>query len=195
MTNITTRENEYGFTTIEERDSGMDVMTFVSKVDAKYSNCQAWWHDDDDSYVGEGDCIDAAIADLLAHQATRPPVANEEGSVRGRSLTNQERDMNKHTPMPSNPNDSVHWAVVQGDGTIFDCQKMEAVDVKKNAPLIVRAVNAHDALVRALSAACGYMRNAQIDLSTGTKKATALNTISGGLKIIEEALKLAKGEA
>jgi hypothetical protein len=42
----------------------------------------------------------------------------------------------------------------------------------------------------ALSAACGYMRNASIDLSTGCPKATAIRTIEGGLKLAEAALNL-----
>ena len=39
-----------------------------------------------------------------------------------------------------------------------------------------------------LSAALGYMRNARIDLETGASKATAIRTISGGIKRAEEAL-------
>lgn len=54
-----------------------------------------------------------------------------------------------------------------------------------NAELVVRAVNSHDELLAALKAACGYMRNASIDLSTGCTKATAIRTIEGGLKLAE----------
>jgi hypothetical protein len=39
-----------------------------------------------------------------------------------------------------------------------------------------------------LSAALSYMRNARIDLETGAPKATAIRTISGGIKRAEEAL-------
>lgn len=39
-----------------------------------------------------------------------------------------------------------------------------------------------------LSAMLGYMRNARIDLETGAPKATAIRTISGGIKRAEEAL-------
>ena len=49
-------------------------------------------------------------------------------------------------------------------------------------------------LIAELSAAIGYMRNAQIDLSTGCTKATALRTIEGGIKRAEEALKKARAE-
>ena len=44
-------------------------------------------------------------------------------------------------------------------------------------------------LREALSAACGYMRNAAIDLGTGAPKKTALATVEGGLKLAEAALK------
>jgi hypothetical protein len=43
-------------------------------------------------------------------------------------------------------------------------------------------------LASELSAACGYMRNASIDLSTGCPKSTAIRTIEGGLKRFESAL-------
>lgn len=49
--------------------------------------------------------------------------------------------------------------------------------------------NAEIARLRgALSAACGYMRNAAIDLGTGAPKKTALATVEGGLKRAEAAL-------
>lgn len=41
---------------------------------------------------------------------------------------------------------------------------------------------------KAIGVACGYMRNAKIDLETGALKKTALATISGGLKRTEESL-------
>lgn len=44
-------------------------------------------------------------------------------------------------------------------------------------------------LREALSAACGYMRNAAIDLGTGAPKKTALATVEGGLKLAEATLK------
>lgn len=43
-----------------------------------------------------------------------------------------------------------------------------------------------------LSAMLGYMRNARIDLETGTTKATAIRTLSGGIKRGEIALKAAR---
>lgn len=73
-------------------------------------------------------------------------------------------------------------------------------NAEANADLILAACNQHDsllaqrdALLVALSAAGGYLRNAQIDLATGAKKATALRTIEGGLMVIDAAL--ARAEA
>ena len=48
-------------------------------------------------------------------------------------------------------------------------------------------------LYEALSAAKGYLLNAKIDLETGCTKATAIQTIEGGLKRIEPALVKAVG--
>ena len=48
-------------------------------------------------------------------------------------------------------------------------------------------------LLAALQAAAGYMRNASIDLSTGCTKATAIRTIEGGIKLVEEAIAKAGG--
>lgn len=49
---------------------------------------------------------------------------------------------------------------------------------------------AHESkLIAALHAARGYMLNAQIDLTTGAPKKTALATIDGGIKMIDAALK------
>lgn len=48
-------------------------------------------------------------------------------------------------------------------------------------------------MLTALKAASGYLLNAAIDLETGATKATAINTINGGLKIIRDAI--AKAEA
>jgi hypothetical protein len=44
-----------------------------------------------------------------------------------------------------------------------------------------------------LSAMLGYMRNARIDLETGAPKATAIRTLSGGIKRGERALDRATG--
>jgi hypothetical protein len=59
--------------------------------------------------------------------------------------------------------------------------------------LAADALDAKDAriaaLTRELSAACGYMRNAKIDLETGATKATAIRTIEGGLRRAEAALR------
>ena len=43
-----------------------------------------------------------------------------------------------------------------------------------------------------LSAALGYMRNARIDLETGAPKATAIRTLSGGIKRGEQSLTAAR---
>lgn len=43
-------------------------------------------------------------------------------------------------------------------------------------------------LRKALEAAAGYLTNARIDLTTGCPKATAVQTIDGGLKMIRETL-------
>ena len=51
----------------------------------------------------------------------------------------------------------------------------------------------YEAMLVALKAACGYMRNASIDLSTGCTKATAIRTIEGGLKLVEAAIAKAEG--
>lgn len=44
-------------------------------------------------------------------------------------------------------------------------------------------------LRKALSSAAGYLLNAKIDLETGAPKRTAINTIEGGLCLVEAALK------
>lgn len=53
-----------------------------------------------------------------------------------------------------------------------------------NARLIAAAPD----LLKALSAAHGYMLNAAIDLETGAPKKTALATINGGIAIVKAAL-------
>ena len=44
------------------------------------------------------------------------------------------------------------------------------------------------ALREALAAAKGYLLNAHIDLETGAPKRTAINTLSGGIRLVREAL-------
>lgn len=46
---------------------------------------------------------------------------------------------------------------------------------------------------KSLQAAVGYMTNAVIDLQTGTKKQTTINTLNGGIKMAAEAI--ARAEA
>ena len=48
-------------------------------------------------------------------------------------------------------------------------------------------------LLAALNAARGYLLNAKIDLETGAPKKTALNTIEGGLRMIDAAFDKATG--
>ena len=48
-----------------------------------------------------------------------------------------------------------------------------------------------DELVAALKAAKGYMLNAKIDLETGAPKRTALNTLNGGLDMVDAAIRKA----
>ena len=101
----------------------------------------------------------------------------------------------KHTPAP--------WVfeelrVADGDGYVFaEGGSIEIVhvggaysrglprdEVLANARLIAQA----PALLAALQAACGYLLNAHIDLSTGASKQTAMQTIEGGLKVVRAAL-------
>jgi len=44
------------------------------------------------------------------------------------------------------------------------------------------------ALREALVAAKGYLLNTHIDLETGAPKRTAINTLSGGIRLVREAL-------
>lgn len=46
-----------------------------------------------------------------------------------------------------------------------------------------------DDLIAALKACKGYMLNAVIDLETSTPKATTKNTLNGGIRMIDEALR------
>lgn len=64
---------------------------------------------------------------------------------------------------------------------------------RRDAAFVVHACNAYPQLIDALKAAGGYLRNARLDLETGTKRA-GLVTIDGGLKVIEAALQLAERE-
>lgn len=50
-------------------------------------------------------------------------------------------------------------------------------------------------LLKALRAASGYLQNARIDLETGAPKRTAIRTIEGGLKIVNEAIAKAEGRS
>ena len=49
-------------------------------------------------------------------------------------------------------------------------------------------VEQRDELIAELKAALGYMQNAQIDLSTGAPKKTAIQTLSGGIQRVRTAI-------
>lgn len=66
--------------------------------------------------------------------------------------------------------------------------------LRRYAPALIAALNLEDDLVTALKAASGYLMNARIDLETDTKRATAIRTIDGGLKIVRKALAKADDE-
>jgi len=50
-------------------------------------------------------------------------------------------------------------------------------------------------LREAVKGALGYMRNARIDLETGAPKRTAVNTLGGGITMVEAALAQTDGKA
>lgn len=58
----------------------------------------------------------------------------------------------------------------------------------ETAHLARHAAKTIRALEKALSASKGYLMNAKIDLETGATKRTAINTIEGGLKMIDTSL-------
>lgn len=60
-----------------------------------------------------------------------------------------------------------------------------------NAAVIIAAPK----LLAALKAAAGYLMNARIDLETGAPKRTAITTINGGLKLVEDAIREAETAA
>lgn len=94
--------------------------------------------------------------------------------------------MSKHTPGP--------WVEFadQGD-TVAIMPAGRAGDICTfAAPYPTRAdarlMTASPALLHALKAAAGYLLNAKIDLQSGAPKRTALQTIEGGLRLVEVAL-------
>jgi uncharacterized protein YhaN len=60
------------------------------------------------------------------------------------------------------------------------------VDERDGAISVLRAQN--EAYRSEISAAIGYMLNAMIDLQTGTKKATTIGTLEGGINRMRTAL-------
>ena len=68
-----------------------------------------------------------------------------------------------------------------------------ALDPFRERPGVRPFLEQRDELVAALSAAVGYMRNAQIDLETGCPKKTAIQTIAGGIKLAEAAIAKVRG--
>jgi hypothetical protein len=89
--------------------------------------------------------------------------------------------MSAHTPTP--------WVAGDNELGVYPiwakCGPLDVQPAKAYGPddaaFIVKAVNSHDHLVKALEASCGYLLNAKIDLETGATKATAIRTIEGGL--------------
>lgn len=87
---------------------------------------------------------------------------------------------------------SADWAIAQMTYTdaILDRLRTEQTLADNGGhPILSRSFGLAIAEIEAfraeLSASCGYMRNASIDLSTGCPKATAIRTIEGGLKRFE----------
>lgn len=99
--------------------------------------------------------------------------------------------MSEHTQLPwrvgSSRADGAINMVESATGYAAWCD-FELGNDAANATFIVKSANAHDDLVKALSACVGYLLNAKIDLETGATKATAIKTIEGGIKQAREAL-------
>jgi hypothetical protein len=64
--------------------------------------------------------------------------------------------------------------------------------VKKDAE-IRKLCQQRDELLTALKATKGYLMNAKIDLETNAPKKTAINTIDGGLQLVDAAIAKATG--
>ena len=110
--------------------------------------------------------------------------------------------MSAHTPGPWRIVDNTDldgglWIVVDHDevGPVSIAAVRQGCDEarelgsnKANAHLIASAPD----MIEALSAALGYMRNAKIDLETGAPKKTAIQTLDGGIKLVEAALSKAR---
>ncbi len=95
------------------------------------------------------------------------------------------REFNENTPWPSKhePVGTNLFTAVQADAMVrhmLEGLPEDSASAAKDAEIA--------RLREALSAACGYMRNAAIDLGTGAPKKTALATVEGGLKRAEAAL-------
>ena len=88
----------------------------------------------------------------------------------------------EHTPGP--------WSARKGhddfiiDGAGGEVWALAAVVDGNDARLIAAAPD----MLKALQSAAGYLTNAAIDLQTGAKKQTALNTIEGGLRLVRAAI-------
>ena len=71
------------------------------------------------------------------------------------------------------------------------------VEARNRLTEILAALDAAEARVKrleeALASAKGYMLNAKIDIETGTKKRTTLDTLTGGLRLIDAALAKEEG--
>lgn len=98
----------------------------------------------------------------------------------------------QHTPGPwaaTTRQGSWDWVVYQENGPLEICQMFhDGTEFNEIGEANSKLVAAAPEMLKALKAAEGYMLNAKIDIETGTKKETTLNTLNGGLKIIRAAL-------
>lgn len=72
---------------------------------------------------------------------------------------------------------------------------MDGCEVGVSRQAVEETLAEYTALLAALSAACGFLMNAKIDLETGAPKRTAIRTIDGGLNLVRAAIAKANGDA
>lgn len=103
--------------------------------------------------------------------------------------------MPKHSPGPwhfEGPDDFGDYNILQPDITVAVAAVVSNLRPADEVLYNARLVAAAPLLLETLCKAAGYMLNAKIDLSTGTKKQTTINTLLGGLKMINDALRSAQ---
>lgn len=94
--------------------------------------------------------------------------------------------MKGHTPGPWRGDGTPGCEIIGNSrivATMTWCSGFQEEDAA-NARLVIAAPD----MLAALSAACGYLTNAHIDLTTSTPKTTTLRTIEGGIKLVKEAI-------